>query len=168
MNDTQAQLAKAPPAELIILLAGTVLSIVGAIMLFGNSGVAPWLFAWLVLLCLFAIYCNWRSQAAYKDKLTPRGLLYIATFMIGLATMQLGMRLFSFVTYNPIERSASIPYLVAGLIALTLLTVIPLHPQGAITRTLDTTLGKIALYAGLLVIIFFTAWFVDSIVPPIQ
>ncbi|HYP20892.1 MAG TPA: hypothetical protein VEY08_12525 [Chloroflexia bacterium] len=167
MNDTQAQLAKAPPSQVITLLAGTALSIVGAIMLFGNAGVAPWLFGWLVLLCLFALYYNWRSQAAYKDKLTARGLLFIATFMIGLATMQLGMRLFSFVTYNPIERSASIPYLVASLIALTLLTVILLHPQGAITRTLDTTPGKIALYAGLILIIFFTAWLVDSIVPPL-
>lgn len=168
MNENQAQLDKALPAQVIILLAGTALSIAGAIMLFGNAGVAPWLFSWLVLLCLFALYYNWRSQAAYKGKLTPRGLLFIATFMIGLATMQLGMRLFSFVTYNPIQRSISIPYLVASLIALTLLTVILLRPQGAITRTLDTTPGKIALYAGLIVIIVFTAWLVDSIVPSIQ
>ena len=167
MNDNQAQLAKAPAMEVIVLLAGTALGIVGAIMLLGDAGVAPWLLSWLVSLFLYALYYNWKSLAAYKAKLTARGLLYIATFLIALAAMQLGMRLFSFVTYTPIERSGGIPYMAAVLTALALLAIVLLRPQGAIARALETTPGKVGLYAALIAIIFFTAWLVDRLVPPL-
>jgi hypothetical protein len=134
---------------------------VAALLLMSNADVAPWLFAWLVLLCLFVIYHGWRRNNSYKREPALSGLFSFSAMQIMFAATALGGRLFSFWTYSDIKRTAAPAFLIGSLICSVLLVWISTHPGGALHRLLNSGVVRLLVVFALLLLGCGIAWLVD-------
>jgi hypothetical protein len=151
-------------AELLILLAGTLLGTAGTLLLRNNADVAPLLFSWLVLLCLFVIYHGWRHNDSYKHDPALSGLFAFAGIQLMLGTTVLGAGLLSLFTFYDLKRSPTPAFLFTSLMCSVLLVWMSIHPGGALHRLFQSAAARGAVAAALFLLGFAVLWVVNRVI----